>query len=315
MSFCLSMLIALMLDRLIGWPDWLYKSLSHPVVWIGKIISYADSTLNQPEKTNETRKMMGVITSASLLLICGLIAYGIAWILPDNVWGMLITALLAWPFLASKSLYDHVMAVARPLSDGNMPDARHAVSMIVGRDPNDMDSAAISRAAIESLAENTSDGITAPLFWGALLGLPGLAIYKAINTADSMIGYKNAKYMDFGWASAKIDDVANFIPARLTGICYAALATDRKRAFAIMQKDAPQHRSPNAGWPEAALAASLNVRLSGPRQYEGTLTEDPWLNAEGKDATPRDIVIGLSRYDAVLLVCAGILLAGALILG
>lgn len=309
------MLIALLLDRLIGWPDWVFQRLSHPVVWIGKLISLAEASFNQTSQTDQAKKWLGAITILGVISICGFAGLIMMFVLPSGFWGMILTALIAWPFLASKSLADHVMGVARPLVVDNLAEARQAVSMIVGRDADEMESTAISRAAIESLAENTSDGIIAPVFWGAVFGLPGLIIYKAINTADSMIGYRNERYLHFGWASARLDDLVNLIPARLTGGLYALISPQRQFVFAIMQKDAPQHRSPNAGWPESALAASLGVRLSGPRYYEGTPTNDPWLNATGRDPEPHDIVIGLSRYNYVLCAMAGLLLVGAIFLG
>lgn len=315
MSFCLSILIAFLLDRIIGWPDWVYQRLSHPVVWIGKLISTLDAQLNKPEFSNQTRQLFGILMLCAVIFVFGLASYILSAILPNGPWGIILTAILMWPFLASKSLYDHVLAVAKPLAASDLPAARRAVSMIVGRDPDKMDTVEISRAALESLAENTSDGVVAPLFWGALFGLPGIVIYKAINTADSMVGYRNKLYTNFGWASARLDDVVNWIPARMTGILYAALAPDRRAAFSIMQTDAKQHRSPNAGWPESAFAASLNVRLSGPRLYDGEMTEDPWLNANGNEPTARDIAIGLSRYNALLLALAVLLLACAIING
>src|SRR5262249_40591648 len=189
------------------------------------------------------------------------------------------------------SLYDHVSAVRDRLAAGDVEAARDAVSMIVGRDPDQLDERGIARAAIESLAENTSDGVVAPLFWGALLGLPGIAGYKAINTLDSMIGHRSERHEAFGWAAARIDDIANFIPARLTGFIFAFAGDidNMSRAMSCMLRDGRRHRSPNAGWPEAAMAGSLGVRLCGPRAYDGKLAVEPWLNGMGRDAEPGDI--------------------------
>lgn len=313
MSYCYAILIAFLLDRFIGWPDWIYQRLSHPVVWVGKSISILDQRLNVPDYADQKKRTFGVMMLAVILAGFGGISFLIAILLPDNLWGILLAALLIWPFLASKSLYDHVLAVAKPLSSNDLKAARKAVSMIVGRDPDKMNSHDISRAALESLAENTSDGVIAPLFWGLFLGLPGVVLYKTINTADSMVGYKNDAYKHFGWASARLDDVVNFIPARLTGLLYAALAPDRQAAFQIMRRDASKHRSPNAGWPESAFAASLGIRLSGPRLYEGTLTSDPWLNEDGREPTARDIAVGLSRFNALLLAVVALIAAFCLL--
>ncbi len=178
---------------------------------------------------------------------------------------------------------------AIPLAAGDIDAARQAVSMIVGRDPARLDEAGIARAAIESLAENTSDGVVAPLFWGALFGLPGIAGYKAINTLDSMIGHRNERHEAFGWAAARIDDVANIIPARLTGLLFALTGPGPRDALLCMVRDARHHRSPNAGWPEAAMAGALGVRLCGPRAYHGELADEPWLNGSARDPAAADI--------------------------
>jgi len=209
--------------------------------------------------------------------------------------------------VALRSLHDHVAAVANPLLGGDIAAARGAVSRIVGRDPAALDEAGIARAAIESLAENTSDGIVAPVFWGAVFGLPGILGYKAINTLDSMIGHRSERHEAFGWAAARIDDVANFIPARLTGFLFVLLAPRRSEALSCMTRDARRHRSPNAGWPEAAMAGALGVRLSGPRIYHGKTTDEPWLNEGARDPHPADIVGGLTIYRRAMLLLAGVL--------
>ena len=178
--------------------------------------------------------------------------------------------------------------------------ARNAVSMIVGRNSNNLDTNDIARAALESLAENTSDGVTAPLFWGLLLGFPGVLIYKFVNTADSMIGYKSERYRDFGWASARFDDFVNYIPARLTSLLYAMISHKTHEVLQITLRDASQHRSPNAGWPETSVAASIGVKLSGPRIYDGVKTNDPWLNRDGRNPTGDDLFSGLKLFDRFL---------------
>ena len=308
------MLIALCLDRLIGWPDQLYRRLSHPVVGIGVLISTADQMLNRDSWPAAVRWAAGVfcllVIVAGLYLVCRLIVS----CLPSGWAGIGLTAIVAWPFLAAKSLSDHVQAVAVPLQAGDLPAARQAVSMIVGRNSEQLDQPAIARAAVESLAENTSDGVTAPLFWGVLFGLPGLVVYKAINTADSMIGYRTKKHRAFGWAAARLDDLVNLIPARLTGLLYALLAQAPVHALMVMMRDAPGHRSPNAGWPESAVASALGIRLSGPRLYDGLASSDLWLNEAGRDPGPQDITEALQLYSRLLWVVSLLLLSGATVL-
>ncbi len=304
------MLIAFFLDRLIGWPDQLYRRLSHPVVGMGVLISIADQMLNRDSWPAAVRKTAGVfcllVIIAGLYLVCRLIVSD----LPAGWGGIGLTAVLAWPFLAAKSLSDHVQAVAVPLQAGDLPAARQAVSMIVGRNSEQLEQTAIVRAAVESLAENTSDGVTAPLFWGVLFGLPGLVVYKAINTADSMIGYRTKKHRAFGWAAARLDDMGNLIPARVTGLIYVLLARAPVRALTVMVKEAPCHRSPNAGWPESAVASALGIRLSGPRLYEDVASSDPWLNEAGRDPGPQEITAALQLYNRLLWMVSLLLLTG-----
>jgi adenosylcobinamide-phosphate synthase len=204
--------------------------------------------------------------------------------------------------LAGRSLYDHVVAVAAALETAGLDAARGAIAKIVGRDPHTLDQSAVSRAAIESAAENFSDGLVAPAMWFALLGLPGLFAYKAINTADSMIGHRTERYLDFGWASARLDDLANWLPARLSALLIAVAAPigggSATSAIARAWREASRHRSPNAGWPEAAMAGALGVALLGPRRYEGTLSDDPFINAAGRTARPADIRKALRIYLA-----------------
>ena len=300
MSFCLSMLIALCIDRLIGWPDFLFRRFSHPVVGIGHLISLFERNLNKTTWSTSLRRTTGFLTLLFLMVGFAILGFFILLIIPEGPIGVLVTSFLVWPLIAAKSLADHVAAVAEPLKANDLPEARQAVSMIVGRNSNQLGSNDIARAALESLAENTSDGVTAPLFWGVLLGFPGVLIYKFVNTADSMIGYKNERYRDFGWASARIDDLVNYIPARLTSFMYAIISRNTLRVLRITFRDASQHRSPNAGWPETSVAASIGVKLSGPRIYEGVKTNDPWLNNDGRDPTVNDLFSGLKLFDRFL---------------
>jgi len=294
MSFAAMMLLGCAIDAAIGWPDVLYRRIGHPVVWIGALIASAERRLNTGSRPR--RLALGGVTALAVTGVAAAMALALQALLPDGPLGVLIGGLLAWPMIAIRSMHAHVAAVARPLAAGDLGAARRAVAMIVGRNPDTLDVAGVARATLESLAENQSDGIIAPVFWGVLLGLPGLAAYKAINTLDSMIGHRNERYEAFGKAAARIDDLANLIPARLTGLLFAALSGRPRQALAGMRQDARHHRSPNAGWPEAALAQALNIRLSGPRQYGERLTEEPWVNAGAPDPSADDIARGLALY-------------------
>ncbi|WP_441239256.1 adenosylcobinamide-phosphate synthase CbiB [Bradyrhizobium sp. 930_D9_N1_4] len=301
------MVVAMAVDALTGWPSWLFARIGHPVTWLGWLIGSIDSAWNRASDPPALRRAAGV--AGALVVIALSVALG--WLLQSILpWGwaqIVLVGILAWPLVALRSLHDHVAAVANPLLAGDIAAARDAVSRIVGRDPAALDEAGIARATIESLAENASDGIIAPVFWGALFGLPGILGYKAINTLDSMIGHRNERHEAFGWAAARIDDVANFIPARLTGFLFVLLAPRRSEALSCMTRDARHHRSPNAGWPEAAMAGALGVRLSGPRIYHGRVTDEPWLNEGARDPLAVDISEGLTVYRRAMLLLAGLL--------
>ncbi|MDD2868379.1 adenosylcobinamide-phosphate synthase CbiB [Neomegalonema sp.] len=307
MSFALAMILAMAIDALIGWPDRLFRRIGHPVTWLGALIGALERGLNRLDLNPLRRRILGTAAALAAISAAALPALAISTALPETWLGTLLTGLLAWPLVATRSLHDHVAAVARPLAAGDLASARIELAKIVGRDPTKLDEAGVSRAALESLAENASDGITAPIFWGALFGLPGIAGYKAINTLDSMLGHRTPRLEAFGWASARIDDVANLIPARLTGLLFALAGLKPRRAFACMLRDARKHRSPNAGWPEAAMAGVLGVRLSGPRIYEGRLSAEPWVNAGAPDPGPREISAGLSLMRRAMGLLAGVL--------
>ncbi|MEZ5750470.1 MAG: adenosylcobinamide-phosphate synthase CbiB [Paracoccaceae bacterium] len=298
MSFAGAMVLAMLIDRAIGWPDALFFRIGHPVTWLGRLINALDRRLNKRQR------WQGVLALGIVLVVVLGLSLLVQSLLPDTWVGTLALAVLAWPLVAIKSMQDHVLAVIRPLAAGDLPGARFAVSMIVGRNPDTLDEAGIARAATESLAENTSDGIVAPLFWGVVAGLPGIAGYKAINTLDSMVGHKNDRFLQFGWASARLDDWVNLIPARLTGVLFALASGHPRRAFACMQRDARKHRSPNAGWPEAAMAGALGARLSGPRVYDGKPSAEPWVNEGAPDPTPGDMLRGLRIYRLALALLA-----------
>lgn len=301
MSFAAIMALAFAIDASIGWPARVFACISHPVVWIGRVITALERMLNRGGWLQ--RRSGGGLTVLIVVALAGLPALALQWALPNGWVSILICGIAAWPLLAVRSMYDHVQAVQVPLAQGDLDIARHAVSMIVGRDPAALDSAGIARAAIESLAENTSDGIVAPLFWGVVAGLPGICAYKAINTLDSMIGHRNPRYEEFGKIAARLDDLVNLIPARLTGAVFALVSGRPKISLAAMLRDARQHRSPNAGWPEAAMAGGLNIRLSGPRMYGAQVSDEPWVNANGADPDASTLAAGLSLYRCTMLAC------------
>lgn len=297
------MLVALAVDATLGWPAVLFRRIGHPVAWCGVLISWLDTHWNHG--SSSARRLAGVAAALLVILTCAGLAGMLKTALPGGWAGVILTGLLAWPLVAARSLHEHVTAVALPLARNDISTARQAVSQIVGRDPATLDGVGIARAALESLAENSSDGVIAPLFWGALFGLPGIAAYKAINTLDSMIGHRNPRFLAFGWAAARIDDIVNLIPARLTAALFALAApAGMKQAFATMKRDARHHRSPNGGWPEAAMAGALGLRLSGPRVYGTAMSQDPWINAAGRDPDAEAINAALALYRRMLLLAA-----------
>lgn len=275
----MTLVLAMILDALFGEPDWLWRRLPHPAVLMGRLIGAADRRFNR----GAARRLKGAAVMAVLALGAGALGSLIG-LLPG---AGVIETVLAAILLAQRSLVQHVRAVASGLRR-SLEDGRRAVAMIVGRDTADMREADVARAAIESAAENLSDGVIAPAFWFLIAGLPGILIYKITNTADSMIGHMTPRHREFGWAAARFDDLLNLIPARLTAILLA-LGHGWSDPHPIL-RDAPRHRSPNAGWPEATLAPILNVALSGPRSYNGELRHFPWVWPEGRrDAGPDDI--------------------------
>ena len=292
--------LALAVERFTGYPQALQTAIGHPVQWIGKLICWLDDTFNDPFLDADASRLMGAAALALLLLACLTPAWIVAALLAQVRYGWVIEAALATAFIAQHSLRGHVAAVASGLTR-SLEDGRTAVARIVGRDPQTLDESDVSRAALESLAENTADGIVAPVLWYALLGLPGLALYKAINTADSMIGHHSERYSNFGWAVARLDDLVNLPASRLTGLLLAIAAGPRWRAaLGAMWHDAGKHRSPNAGWPEAAMAGALGLRFGGPRNYQGETVDLPWLGAGREDLTRDDIIAGLNLYGRAI---------------
>ena len=303
----MALALALALDAVFGWPNALYRRIGHPVTWLGALIAALDRRWNRADDTASARQRAGLLAALVVIGVATGTGAAVAAVLPDGPLGLFCTALLAAPLLAARSLHDHVAAVARPLAAGDLDAARQAVAAIVGRDPRRLDRPAIARAAIESLAENTSDGVIAPLFWAALFGLPGLAGYKAINTLDSMIGYRTPRHADFGRFAARLDDVANWVPARLTAALIALVSARPGLVLGRSARDARNHRSPNAGWPETAMAAAIGCRLSGPRIYDTGPEPAPWLNAEAP-APGADTMAEALRVFRHAVLLSGVLL-------
>lgn len=294
--------MALALDALIGDPQWLWRRVPHPAVVIGRLISALDRGLNLPEISALQRRALGLVALVLLVTLAADIGFVAESLCRHLRFGSLIIAILASTLLAQRSLFQHVARVRDALKQNGLDAARQAVGCIVGRDPAVLDEPAICRAAIESCAENFSDGVAAPAFWFAVFGLPGLLVYKAVNTADSMIGHRTPRHEAFGWASARFDDLLNLAPARISGLllCLLAPAAGGHIGAAVrtMWKEASRHRSPNAGWPESAAAGALGVALLGPRHYEGQTVNDPFFNAGGRAAKPDDIARMLRLFLA-----------------
>lgn len=314
--FLLLAFLSLVIECALGYPDRLYRAIGHPVGWMGRLIGRLEAALNRPEWPAHLRRFSG---AGALVLLVGL-AGGAGWALQalpgSGVAGLALTALLASTLLAQRSLAAHVAAVAAALEGQGLDAGRRAVSMIVGRDTAALDEAGVCRAAIESLAENFSDGVVAPAFWLALLGLPGAAAYKAVNTADSMIGHKSERYRAFGWAAARLDDLVNLPASRLAALLIVAAAFLARQgspagAWRAVRRDARRHRSPNAGWPEAAMAGALGLALAGPRSYGGQTVEDAVMGEGGRRAaSAADIRRALRLFwaaDALLIALAGVL--------
>lgn len=306
------LLAALLTEAAIGYPARLFAWIGHPVTWIGALIGALDRSLNRESMSFAMRRLAGV---AALLILLGVtLAASLALVALCRLAGplaLLPLALLASSLLAQRSLHEHVDRVAQGLEQGGLTGGRKAVAMIVGRDPESLDEAGVARAAIESLSENFSDGIVAPAFWLGLGGLPGGVLYKAINTADSMIGHKSPRHLAFGWAAARLDDLVNLPASRLTALLLiAAAALDRQAeagaAWRAVRRDACRHRSPNAGWPEAAMAGALGLRLAGPRVYGAVRVEDGWMGDGRAEATAADIRRALALYRRSCLLLWGL---------
>jgi adenosylcobinamide-phosphate synthase len=307
--------LALLIEALVGYPDRLVGAIGHPVTWIGALIARLDAGLNRTGASPRARRIAGVVSIAIVVAVTAAAAALVERALLLLPLGMVVAALAASTLIAQRSLYQHVAAVAAALERDGLAAGRAAVAKIVGRDPQVLDEAGIARAAIESLAENFSDGIVAPVFWMALTGLPGAAAYKAINTADSMIGHRSARHEAFGWAAARLDDLVNLPASRLAALLVvgAAALGDRAAAAAAWRavgRDAGRHRSPNAGYPEAAFAGALGLALAGPRAYGGVMVDDAVMGDGRRAATAADIRAALALYrraDALLVALVGVI--------
>jgi adenosylcobinamide-phosphate synthase len=304
--------LALLIEALVGYPDRLVGAIGHPATWMGWLLDRLDGSLNHASASNARRHMSGAAAVFILVAVSATIAYVAERDLLLLPLGIVWAALAASTLIAQRSLYLHVARVAAALERDGLAAGRAAVAHIVGRDPEALDEAGVARAAIESLAENFSDGIVAPVFWMALLGLPGGAAYKAINTADSMIGHRTPRHEAFGFAAARLDDLVNLPASRLAAalvVAAAALSCQAADAWRAVVRDARHHRSPNAGHPEAAFAGALGLALAGPRVYGGIALEDAVMGNGRRAATPADIRAALALYrraDALLIALMGI---------
>ncbi|GAB7552293.1 adenosylcobinamide-phosphate synthase CbiB [Novosphingobium sp. 11B] len=300
---------ALAIEAVLGWPARLHALTGHPVGLFARIIRACERRLNRRDASPARRRLAGMLATALLVALTGglTLAIEIAVRALAGAWAWPILALLAWPAMAARSLDDHVRPIRDALLRGDLPEARRTVGMIVGRDTRNLDAPATARAAIESLAESFCDGVVAPLFWLLLLGLPGAWMLKAISTADSMIGHREEPYGPYGWAAARLDDLVMLIPARLAGmlLCVAGMGAGL-RGWRVMARDHARHASPNAGWPEAAMAGALGIRLAGPIAYDGVLADKPWIG-EGGIAAPHHLSRALTIYRRACLILGLIL--------
>jgi adenosylcobinamide-phosphate synthase len=309
----LLLVAGLAIDGLLGDMPVILRLVDHPVVLAGRAIAFFDRKLNRETRSEASRRGRGIIAVVFLVGAAAALGLVIERLCHGHWLGAAVEAPLIAVLVAQRSLYEHVAAVTWALDTGGLAAGRAAVQHIVGRDPMRLDAHGVARAAIESLAENFSDGVVAPVFWYLLLGLPGLFAYKMANTLDSMIGNRSPRYRSFGWAAARFDDLLNLVPAPISGMLLVAAAVFAKnthpdRALAIMLRDGRKHHSPNAGWPESAIAGALNLALAGPRHYPEGPVADPWLGDGTTQATPSDIARALNLYRLACLIEGGLLL-------
>lgn len=311
----LLLVAALALDAVVGEMPFLFRRIPHPVAAIGSAIAFLDAKLNRTHRGSMDRAVRGLFVVAVMIATAVGVGLGVRMLTEAVPFAWVLELLLIVTMIAQRSLHDHVAAVGRGLDDGGLDGGREAVAMICGRDPKQLDSHGVSRAAIESCAENFSDGIVAPVLWYVVFGLPGLLVYKTVNTLDSMIGHRSERYRAFGFTAARVDDLMNLIPARLAGLylSIAAAFVPTARPFAAVRtmiRDARKHRSPNSGWPEGAMAGALGLALAGPRRYYGYEVLDQWIGDGGRaEAEAGDIQRALSVYVVACLINAGVVVA------
>lgn len=315
-------LLALLIEAMAGYPDRLVRSIGHPVIWMGGLIAVLERRWNRETAAPALRRTLGAVVVVLLVGIVGVAAFIIERGLLILPFGLLGAGILGSTLIAQRSLHQHVARVADALDTAGLASGREAVSHIVSRDTNALDEAGVARAAIESLAENFSDGVVAPVLWMIIAGLPGAAIYKAINTADSMIGHRTARFQAFGWAAARLDDLLNLPASRLSALLIIAAAattgTSASAAWHAVRRDARHHRSPNAGYPEAAMAGALGLALAGPRIYAGVHIDDAFMGNGRYAAKANDIRAALELYrraDAILIGLVAMLAAAVIAIG
>src|SRR5499427_5547201 len=314
-------LLALLIEAMAGYPDRLVRSIGHPVIWMGSLIAALERRWNRKTMTPALRRTLGAVVVVLLVGIVGVVAFIIERGLLILPFGLLGAGILGSTLIAQRSLHQHVAGVADALDNAGVASGREAVSHIVSRDTKTLDEAGVVRAAIESLAENFSDGVVAPVLWMIIAGLPGAAIYKAVNTADSMIGHRTARFQAFGWAAARFDDLLNLPASRLSALLIIAAAaatkgTSASAAWRAVRRDAHHHRSPNAGYPEAAIAGALDLALAGPRIYDGTRVDDAFMGNGRYEAKTNDIRAALGLYrraDAILIGLVAVLAAALIV--
>jgi adenosylcobinamide-phosphate synthase len=298
---------ALILDAFVGEMAPLFRWVPHPIAALGYLIGFLENKLNREHRSERNRNLLGIVL---VLLIAGLaaaIGYGITMLATHQIAGQALELFIMVLMVSQRSLFVHVRAVGRALRDDGLSGGRRAVAHIVGRAPESLDKYGIARAAIESLGENFSDAVVAPVFWYVIFGLPGILAYKAVNTMDSMVGHMSPRYRAFGMAAARTDDLLNLVPARLSGLFIAAAALFVSggaplAALRTMWCDAMRHRSPNAGWPEAAMAGALGLALAGPRHYSQQAIHDSWIGVGTTQATHADIRRALHLFVAACIV-------------
>lgn len=308
------LILALGIEAYVGDAAFVFRRIRHPIAIIGGLIGFFDDKLNRPKRSQVDRAIRGLFVVVFMTALTGSIGIGVMWLTLHVEWGWVLECALLVTLLAGRSLYDAVARVAKGLELDGLQGGRDAVRHIVGRDPNSLDAPGIARAAVESLAENFSDAVAAPVFWYVLLGFPGILVYKTVNTMDSMIGHRTPLHQAFGFTAARLDDALNAIPARLSALIFAAAAlfvptANPSAAIKTAMRDAGKHRSFNAGWPEGAMAGALGIALAGPRTYGGETVNDHWMGDGRARLTHKDIERALYLYGVACLITGGIVAA------